>query len=283
MEIKSGIYKITNTVNQKIYIGSATKLLSRKSEHFHYLKNNKHHSRKLQNSFNKYGIDNFCFDIIEYIEDKTKLIEREQYYLDLLNPYYNICKFAGSTLGLKKSKESIEKSKIGYLKLISEKGAPNKGIPKSEEHKQKIGDIHRGKTVSQESIQKRKDTILKTRGNFSWQTLESIQKTLTTKREKGNLVHSKESYIQMFKTRKEKGNFISTKGRKKTLEEIEKQASKIRKPILQFDLKNNFVKEHVSIKAAGDDMNIDRSAIGRAVRGIVKTSCGFIWKYKNVA
>ena len=46
---------------------------------------------------------------------EEKAIEREQYYLDLLKPEYNICKTTGSTLGFKHTEETIAKIK-GKLK-----------------------------------------------------------------------------------------------------------------------------------------------------------------------
>ncbi len=45
----------------------------------------------------KYGYSNFTLEILEYC-DVPVLLEREQHYLDLLKPTYNIAKIAGSTL-----------------------------------------------------------------------------------------------------------------------------------------------------------------------------------------
>ena len=69
------IYKITNIINNKIYIGSAIDTYNRFSKHKSQLNKNKHHNSYLQNSWNKYGEQNFKFEIIEYITDKNKLIE----------------------------------------------------------------------------------------------------------------------------------------------------------------------------------------------------------------
>ena len=44
----------------------------------------------------KYG--KFRLDILEYCE-RSECIKREQFYIDTLNPYYNICTNAGSSLG----------------------------------------------------------------------------------------------------------------------------------------------------------------------------------------
>jgi len=53
----------------------------------------------------KHGYSSFSLEILEYCEPKN-CIEREQYYLDLLKPEYNILKNAGSSLGFKHSEES---------------------------------------------------------------------------------------------------------------------------------------------------------------------------------
>lgn len=59
----------------------------------------------LCNAILKYGIANFSLYILEYCEPDI-IIEREQFYLDLLKPEYNICKIAYSALGRKLSEEA---------------------------------------------------------------------------------------------------------------------------------------------------------------------------------
>ena len=62
----------------------------------------------INKAFLKYGYSKFKLEIIEYC-DKSNLLNREQYYIDLLNPEYNILKIAGSAIGYKHTKEAIEK------------------------------------------------------------------------------------------------------------------------------------------------------------------------------
>jgi group I intron endonuclease len=59
----------------------------------------------------KYDYNNFSLSILEYC-DKDKVITREQYYLDLLNPSYNILKYAYSSDGYKHTLEAIQKISI---------------------------------------------------------------------------------------------------------------------------------------------------------------------------
>ena len=90
-----GIYCITNTITNKVYVGSTVNLHRRCVAHLRTLRANKHHSAKLQRAWNKYGEEAFKFEIIEYVTDISKLDEREQYwidYYDAANPKkgYNI-------------------------------------------------------------------------------------------------------------------------------------------------------------------------------------------------
>lgn len=92
--MKSGIYKITNLINSKFYIGSSKNCRCRKNQHFSDLKLNKHCNRYLQRSYNKYGKENFKFEILENCEIDQLLI-LEQKYIDELKPQYNL----GSVVG----------------------------------------------------------------------------------------------------------------------------------------------------------------------------------------
>lgn len=89
--ITSGIYKIVNKINFKFYIGSSSNIDRRWKKHLSELRKGKHYNSYLQNSFNKYGESSFHLEIIE---ETTNLMEREQHFLDSLQPYspigYNI-------------------------------------------------------------------------------------------------------------------------------------------------------------------------------------------------
>ena len=78
-----GIYAIQNKINKKMYIGMTTDFKDRIEHHLWELRNNKHHSIKLQRAFNKYGEDNFDYYIVEEMKESTfkELAEKERYYI----------------------------------------------------------------------------------------------------------------------------------------------------------------------------------------------------------
>ena len=84
-----GIYKITNLINNDFYIGSSRDIESR----WHCHKNSKNYIKypnsKLYQAIHTFNLANFKFEILEEC-DIDKLLIREQYYIDLLNPKYNI-------------------------------------------------------------------------------------------------------------------------------------------------------------------------------------------------
>lgn len=105
---KSGIYKIKSKLEEnKFYIGSAVNIVNRFNIHKYTLKNNKHKNCIIQNYFNKHG-NVLEYEIIEFCK-KEDLIKREQYYIDILKPKWNIAKIAGNTLGVVCGEEKKEK------------------------------------------------------------------------------------------------------------------------------------------------------------------------------
>lgn len=107
----NGVYSITNKLNGKKYVGSSASkggFKERWKTHKTALRRNKHANKHLQRSWNKNGEKSFKFEILEKCK-KELCIQKEQFYIDNLNPEYNICRVAGNTLGRKHSKTTREK------------------------------------------------------------------------------------------------------------------------------------------------------------------------------
>lgn len=94
----------------------------------------------------KYGYSGFKLEILEYCSEGD-LLSREQYYLDLLKPEYNIHRKAGSPLGYKHTKETMDKLRI-IAKMRNE----------SEEERARVGNLHSYRT--EESKEKARERIL---------------------------------------------------------------------------------------------------------------------------
>ena len=146
------IYSIKNMENEKIYIGSSVDFNRRKRVHLNLLFKNKHHSIKLQNSFNKHGVDKFHFSILEMVDSNDLLIEIEQKYLTKLKPDLNMTHIAGlnSHIGLKRSETTKEKIRLS-----------NTGKLTSEETKEKLRQHNLGKKQSKETKDKKAKALYK--------------------------------------------------------------------------------------------------------------------------
>lgn len=144
----SGIYKITNTITQDSYIGSAVNLNSRKRTHFANMNLSKHPNKHLQASCNKYSIDNFQFEILARCP-KEYLLKLEQFFIDNLKPTFNKREKVNSNLGMvltDEHKQKISKSNTNNPKRVGRK--------LSDEHKEKMRQAKLGKKLSEETKQK---------------------------------------------------------------------------------------------------------------------------------
>ncbi len=104
---KPGIYRWINKINGNTYIGSSVNISVRMYTYYS-LRCLAKSNRPIDRALLKYGFSKFILEILEY-GDKNNVIIREQYYMDLLKPEYNIAEIAGSTLGYKHTPESLAK------------------------------------------------------------------------------------------------------------------------------------------------------------------------------
>jgi hypothetical protein len=142
INIKSGIYKILHKDSGNFYIGSSSNINHRFSQHRSDLNKNRHHSPRLQNTWNKYGKDFFEFSVVEYVENLNLLIEKEQEYLNSLSPVYNVRIIAESNKGIIRKEET--KNKISdTLKKMNIVPPSRKGSNWSEGQREKMEKYHK--------------------------------------------------------------------------------------------------------------------------------------------
>ena len=117
---KTGVYQNRNVIHGKVYIGSTTTSFQKRFDHhLHCLINNKHKNRYLQNAWNKYGKDNFIFEILSICSIDICLL-KEQEYLDKIKFKYNINPISSGTPNL--SKEVIERRAESLRRYWKEHG-----------------------------------------------------------------------------------------------------------------------------------------------------------------
>lgn len=124
-----GIYKITNTINDKCYIGQSANLLNRIHKHIKTLTNVTNANEHLQNAYNKYGTGNFTIEIIEECTEE-ELDEREIYWIE----FYNSC---DKNFGYNKTPGG--KGGNGYFEVLEQK---EKNEILNKLSKAKIGELN---------------------------------------------------------------------------------------------------------------------------------------------
>lgn len=151
----SCIYLWTNMINGKHYVGQTQHFYDRMA---HY--KNGGATKYLKNAMNKYGIENFEVNILEYVPIE-KLDEREQYWIDYYECYekdngYNICQFASTTRGYKHSPESIKKmvENRGETIGLCGKDNPMYGKTWDDERKERHSNYLKDKWANDEEYRK---------------------------------------------------------------------------------------------------------------------------------
>lgn len=165
-----GIYKITNRINQKSYIGQSVDISRRWAEHRILTRDE---TLSLKRAFKKYGIENFDFDVLELCSEE-KLDEREIYYISLCKPEYNRTAGGKGCLEHRQTEETkkvlSEKSKSQWERKTEEEKrlfaknnlkGPRKGHSVSEATREKLRAANLGKKQSIETVEKRRQSIAK--------------------------------------------------------------------------------------------------------------------------
>ena len=223
-------------------MGQSVNIGNRKRTHFHLLNNQRHFNPYLQSSFNKYGIENFIFEILEKC-DINYLNERECYWMNLLN---------------------TNNREYGYnLRTVDQEG--NSLL--SEETKKKISESHKG---IGHTIETRLKLSLVNKGRKASDKTK-LKMSLTRKERKIKISdQQKQRLSELNKSR-------TGKYKQETLDKMSLSKSK---PVLQYSVDDIFIREFKSISEAHLITGIAISGISFCSLGKRKTAGKYKWKFK---
>ena len=252
---KFGIYKFTNIINNKIYIGSSSNLVKRQRDHLNL--NIKSGCTLFRKAVKKYRTNSFKFEVIEYVDNREDLIIREQYYLNML---------LKADLYLKGQCDYFIKK--GYN--LSPTASSRKGI-------KEINSSYKFKKIIEYDIN----------GNFIriWDSIKEASK----------FYNISESRISHSCIKEQRGKYIfryyinnyplkinfKTKNIRKTISEdikikisnaLKGRKSLLKKKVKQLDLQGNIINIFPSITEAGIATNIGKTSIRNVINGRTKTA-----------
>lgn len=221
-----GIYKITNLVNNKVYIGSSKDINSRAKKHFNNLKYGIHINKHLQNAYYKYGKDNFKFEIVK--EVNVKILRRaEQFYI---NKHQSLNSKYGYNKTIVESNKWDDFEKIELIKNKIYFGCYNK-LGKIVKVFRNIQEVYKfiGKNKSTRIYVACDSNFSKTSNGYYWMRLNPdnhrFPKKIITKERKGR-----------------------------------------HKEVYQYDLENNFISKYNSAVEAAKKLNLISESITKSLR-----------------
>lgn len=268
----SGIYKIINNVNGKIYIGSSEDIERRWYHHKNCLNKGTHINKHLQAAWNKYGENSFSFEIVEKCNPEDNL-EIEQKYLDMYwdeKILYNIARYAEAPMKGRTHTEATKAflSQIRTGKNVGEKN-PMYGSHLSTEQKKNLSDRFSG--VNNPMYGK----------HLSEETKEKISKA--------NSGRKKPEYLKARLRLEMLGSNNHFYGKKHTKESLKLMSknrtgllkgaeSPVSRKVVRIS-QDGDVKIFDTVTQAASESNAQRSHIALVCKGKRKHAGGYTWKY----
>lgn len=225
--MKYKVYRITNLINKKKYIGITVQTLKNRFN-AHISNANKGDERYLCRAIRKYGSSNFKIELIDNTSKNYKeLLEKETYYISKFNTFapngYNMTKGGEGSLGRitkDETREKMRNARLGKsswnkgIKLPYDNYWKGKHLP--DEVKLKISESHKGKTVS-DATRKKISESLKGENSPCYgkpKTLEHRMKISQSKKGQGAVKYkaTNNDTVIIFNSLKDTLDFLNMKG-----------------------------------------------------------------------
>lgn len=270
----SFIYKITNLIDNKVYIGLTTRTVeARWKEHC------RHGSQQIDDAIQLYGIENFQIETLEEC-DESILDDREKYWIDYYDSFKN--GYNNTYGGRGNNFIMTDKSDI-VLQLWEDGLTINRIVEKTSLNVETVRSYLNKQGITKEQIKERANQILKElksikikqydlNGNFikEWNSSVEAEKDLN--------INSRSIRAVCSGKRNTAGGFIW-----KYLNDNSpvKLKNKTKKKVCQYDLNNNYIATYHSLKEAEEQTGINYTSISKACNNRIKTAGKYIWKYKG--
>lgn len=233
------IYKITNMVNQKIYIGYTSKTFEQRFRR-HCMDSTRAKKGYFQRALCKYGVHNFSHEIIYESMDGKHIKDAEIYFINYFNSDkkhigYNQHRGGGggsTTLGRKHSDATKQKIREAHLgsKRSEEIKQKLRGRRLTQEKKDAIGNFHRGKKLTDSHILLLKNRVV------SEETRRKLRNRKPSKETREKMSNSLKGRIVSEETRQK----LSKVGKGRKLSENTKQ--KLREKVVSEETRQNMSK-----------------------------------------
>ena len=257
----------------------------------------------IHHALRKYGFDNFTIESIETCSTVSILKEKEKYWIKKLDSRtingkgYNLTDGGDGTFGRVCSEKTRDKLKLKALERdkISEETKLKMSLNSTKAKKVSMFDLNgkliktfRSVTEAGKELKKNKHVISAcARGSrnkaygYKWSYTDFV---LTDPLPKVKIV---------FKKKKREKRVVSDEVKKRISETNKLRWDDERKlnasinnhknkPILQYDLQMNYITEFRNVAQAAKSVGAStHTNIAKCARGFRKSSCGFIWRYKE--
>lgn len=296
-----GIYKITNLINGKIYIGQSVKIKNRWQQHKQEVKSNRTNTL-LYNAMRKYGLDNFSFEVIEEC-DKDQLNEREIYWISYYDSFnkekgYNMTPGGSEPIKIN-PQEIYDLWDQGYcVSDIAEKLKDKVGHTTIQNYLNDYSNYSPQESNRRGGLKAYKKAVES--GNFINTLNSNNTRKLDDKINQydlwGNYIATYSSQAEIERKtgidaetigwvlngkRQQAGGYQWLLNDNKPVDLTKQKGFRFKFGIIQYDLNNNEIARYLSITEAAKAMGCDSKNIARVCKheNNRTTACGYKWEY----